>query len=219
MAFLCETGRYFYYPRVSLSTNFSDAGTHQRSNTRYQVQLQNRMVAYRFPEFGASDAVYDVFYERLPNAFSEVIPLPPDQELIIDLYGNRAISRKNRGRLILTSKRFETEPIRSYGLKLKPHEDNIIRNIPGDELFLYTLTSEIFDEPSGMRAVSEPELTYWAGLKPNLLAKYSDIHLRKELEKQIDDLSFLKHLRVKMWMRAVRRWRIRTLKRLGLIEK
>ena len=75
MAFLARQP-ILLLPSRFVDTNFSDAGTHQRSNTRYQVQLQNRMVAYRFPEFGASDAVYDVFYERLPNAFSEVIPLP-----------------------------------------------------------------------------------------------------------------------------------------------
>lgn len=219
MAFICETDRHFYYPRVSLSTNFSDSGTHQRSNTRYQVQLQNRAIEYRFPKFGASESIYDVYYERLPGSFRDIAREYPEKELIVDLYGNRAISRKDHGRLILTSKTLESEPIRSYGLKLKPHEDNVIRNIPGDEIFLYLLDSEVFDEPSGMRAVSEPELTYWAGLKPNLLAKYSDIHLRQELEKHLDDLGFLKHLRTKMWMRAVRRWFIRVQKRLGIIQK
>lgn len=219
MAFICDTGQYFYYPRVSLSTNFSEAGTHQQSNTRYQVQLQNHAIEHNFPEFGASDSIYDIYYERLPRSFIDIAREYPKKELIVDLYGNRAISRKDRGRLILTSKTLESEPIRSYALKLKPHEDNVIKNIPGDEIFLHLLDNEIFDEPSGMRAVSVPELTYWAGLKPNLLVKYSDIHQRQELQKHLDDLGFLKNLRFKMWMRAVRRWFMRIQKRLGIIQK
>ncbi|WP_051254314.1 glycosyltransferase [Arenibacter latericius] len=133
IVYLIEKNKFFLYPKVSLSTNFSDQGTHavQDSNT-YQVPLlQHASRRFNFSELEESYSTYDAFFENLKlHKFLEI----NKHQLCVDLNGYRTEFNK---RYILTSQILNYEVIRTYGKSLKPIEANIISNIPGKEIFLY----------------------------------------------------------------------------------
>lgn len=69
--YLIDTKKYFLYPRVSLTTNFSEEGTHAKqgeTNADLQVPLAGRVNTeyhYRFGTPWEMRAVYDAFFENV----------------------------------------------------------------------------------------------------------------------------------------------------------
>ena len=129
--------KYFVYPYISYSTNFVEIGQHcKTSNTVYQVPMEySSTKKYHFAKFGALNAAYyDAFFERV---MLEKSVLGLDGEVEVDLYGNKVI--KSSVRYLLSSKRLDRKIIKRYGLQLRPHEMNVIFDIPGEDLFLYDL--------------------------------------------------------------------------------
>nr|WP_299381556.1 hypothetical protein [Allomuricauda sp.] len=133
ITYLVEKNKYFLYPKASLTTNFSDAGTHVgNDSTIYQVPLDNgKPREYRFSKIGETRAVYDAFYEN--RTLHTVLKLN-SEELSTDLYGYKSQHKK---RFLLSSKILDYRIIRTFGKSLKPHEDNVLRSIDGTEIFLY----------------------------------------------------------------------------------
>ncbi|SNY99632.1 glycosyltransferase [Flagellimonas pacifica] len=133
IAYLIEHNRYFLYPKIALTTNFSDAGTHVgNDSTIYQVPLDYGVEReYNFSQIYEAQALYDAFYEneRLHNALNI-----NQDELCTDLYGYKSSVEK---RFVLTTKILDFQIIRSFGKSLKPHEDNVIQKVEGTEIFLY----------------------------------------------------------------------------------
>ncbi|MDC6385736.1 glycosyltransferase family 2 protein [Flagellimonas taeanensis] len=133
IAYLVENDLYFLYPKISLTTNFSDAGTHVgNDSTIYQVPLdQGKHRQYHFSTVENSFSIYDAFYENTKLH----IPLGLDrEELCIDLHGYKPLSGK---RYVLTPKMMDFVKDKSFGKSLKPHEDNIFCDTQGNEIFLY----------------------------------------------------------------------------------
>ncbi|WP_222983934.1 hypothetical protein [Flagellimonas meishanensis] len=139
ITYLIEKNNYFLYPRVAVATNFSDAGTHVgNDSTIYQVPLDYATnKKYRFSSLCEAKAIYDSFYES--EVLYESLGIGKD-EVCIDLYGCKSNSHE---RYLLTSKLLNHKIIRSYGKSLKPHEDNVIRGIEGNELFLYDTAIDV----------------------------------------------------------------------------
>jgi hypothetical protein len=133
ITYLIETNRYFFYPKISLTTNFSDAGTHvSADSTIYQVPLlYDDRKTYRFSRLEDSGAVYDAFYE---NAVLQNKIGFGDDNCCIDLYGYKPIQNE---RYWLTSKIYNYKIVKAYGRSLKPIEANIIQGVEGTDLFLY----------------------------------------------------------------------------------
>jgi hypothetical protein len=133
IAYLVEKDFYFLYPKISLSTNFSDAGTHVgNDSTIYQVPLDEGFQReYRFSTFVQSRAVYDAFYENV--LIGKLVKLEID-DLCVDLHGYKYADEK---RYVLTSKLLDHKILRSYGKSLKPHDANILHAIEGLDFFLY----------------------------------------------------------------------------------
>ncbi len=133
ISYLIEKDLYFLYPKVSLSTNFSDAGTHVgNDSTLYQVPLEyNRINKYCFSDIQNSNSVYDAFYEN--KKIAKKLELP-QSELCVDLFGNK---KETENIFLLTSDVLDFKIISSYGKSLKPIDANIFEEIEGDELFLY----------------------------------------------------------------------------------
>lgn len=129
-----ETGRFFVYPRVSLTTNFSDRGQHNEGHENgYQVPIQETHdVPYRFPDLDASRAVYDAFFEsmRLHGALGVGAG-----ELCVDLYG----MKRNRtgARYWLSMDRAPFQVTASFDLAFRPQEANILHAVPGSVIRLY----------------------------------------------------------------------------------
>lgn len=134
--FLVDKNYYFVYPRVSLTTNFSEVGTHRSvSSTCYQVPLQiSKSNAYNFVKLDHSESVYDIFFEnqKLHFKISDCIKINENDELTVNLFGEK----KEIGKYELTSLKKNSRVLVSFGRKLRPHELNVIFCISGEDIFL-----------------------------------------------------------------------------------
>jgi hypothetical protein len=138
IAYLVERELYFLYPKISLTTNFSDAGTHVgNDSTIYQVPLDyGPERQYHFSKVSQSNSVYDAYYENM--RLHEALGLDRE-ELSVDLYGIKPMMGH---RYVLTARLWDKHIVASFGRSLKPHDDNILRKIAGHELFLYDIQKE-----------------------------------------------------------------------------
>ncbi len=136
IAFLIKNNKYFMYPKISLSTNFSDAGTHVGSDsTKFQIPLAFfRKEKWNFSEIKMSSSVYDAFYEN--TTLHRNMGLK-SKELTVDLYGYK---EPGKTRFLLTSQILNYKIIKGFSKSLKPIDANITSHILGNDLFLYDTT-------------------------------------------------------------------------------
>lgn len=135
--YVIEKNQFFLYPKKSLTSNFSDAGTHVNcDNTNYQVPLQERVIDYIFPELEDSNCVYDAFFENY-NVARELGY--NREEFALDLYGSKM---KSRHHYILSRRILDYRILKCYGCSMRPHESNIKYDIPGCDFFLYDTTQK-----------------------------------------------------------------------------
>lgn len=126
-----ETNRYFSFPRRSLSTNFSEIGTHFTVDTSlYQTPLLSHSKAWNFSRLEASKSKYDCFYELS----QESIKILFKGDIEFDLYGTKRLSDVTSKYLV--SRKNCRKPIVQYSDKLIPSELNIFYGIGGSELTL-----------------------------------------------------------------------------------
>lgn len=144
IAYLVEKDKYFIYPKKSLTTNFGEAGTHvNMSNTTHQVPLQNSPIRYRFSTLEESSSIYDAYFESV-SVSNKVIN---DNYVAIDLYGKKDASLLAcKYRYILSRNALPYKIEKRYGCDMRPHEENILHNITGNDFFLYDT-----DMPVSMR--------------------------------------------------------------------
>lgn len=144
-AYMVMEGKYSINPYTSLTTNFSDAGEHgSANNTVVQVSLQQGRRQYQFLPL-AQLVKYDIYSNNL--LLHDVLGLSRE-EVCLDLYGVRPNDKNCR--FILTVKRLPYKVIHSYGLYMRPHELNVIEDIPGNDIYLYD-TTEKDRKPKGGR--------------------------------------------------------------------
>ena len=126
-----EKNKYFLYPNASYTTNFSEVGEHNNiatSNSQVNLFISLRD-SFRFKVFDKS-IKYDAFFER--EDIKAVFKID-SKNISVDLYGSKKLST----RYILTSKVLDYKVLNSFGMKLRPHELNIVKNVEGNEFFLY----------------------------------------------------------------------------------
>ena len=87
LKFLVENDLYYAYPKVSLCTNFSDPGEHYAKLTaKYQVALPiDNSTGEPFKPFEDALAVYDAFFELLPNRLNRLVPELANYDYVVDL--------------------------------------------------------------------------------------------------------------------------------------
>lgn len=133
--YLVEENKFFLYPKMSLTTNFSETGTHiNQDSTIYQVPLsyaQNTI--YNFSDLIQSKSCYDVFFENCKLSHSLGIK---QENLCIDLYGTKSMEQSKK-QYLLSSRVYDFKIVKSFARQLKPRDANIISDIPGNEFFLY----------------------------------------------------------------------------------
>jgi len=131
--YLVETGRYYVFPRQSLSTGMGDAGTHfSKSSAFFQVPLQGSKERFKFKSMDQSLSVYDSFFEILPDRLDRQVDWFKGMNYAVDLNGTK--SRHNiQADFVLTSRPGKS-PLHSFGRLMWPMEANIIENIPGSEI-------------------------------------------------------------------------------------
>lgn len=142
-------GKYFIYPYHSISTCFSDAGEHTiiQENSMQTVLETDFEKKYRFPKFGNSSAVYyDSFFEREKIIDKEIFLANVDltrnsnisaEKIEFDLYGQKDLLNLSNQPYLVTSQKQNISHICSFGLNLKPHEENILKGVPGEFFYLY----------------------------------------------------------------------------------
>lgn len=127
--------KFSIYPYTSLSTNFSDAGEHgDTNNSIVQVSLQQGHKHYKTLPFERL-IKYDVYSNNIGLADVLGVKL---NEICLDLYGVRPNDFNKH--YYLSVKRLPYKVLKSFGLYMRPHELNIIEDIPGDDIFLYDTT-------------------------------------------------------------------------------
>jgi len=134
--FCCD--KYFIYPYISLSSNFSDAGVHGGdNNSLLQVSLLYGKKSYNLPDF-KNLVVYDGFGNNKNLAkycgFS-------DDEICVDLYGNKGNLYGKKYWLSTLQLPFKVE--KSFALNMRPIDLNIINNITGKGIFLYNTSIKV----------------------------------------------------------------------------
>ena len=173
-----DTNKYFVYPYISYTTDFTDVGVHNpETNTRFQVPLQYLPVSnYHFAPFNDEAIKYDVYFEN-QNFFKDNI-----KDCEIDLYGAKYRANVCKKKYLLTTLELPYEIVKSYGLYLRPIELNILMEVSGRDIFLYDLTSrknikctdaykvKLYDYFTKERFLMQDE--YGAFLKNRLIKKY-----------------------------------------------
>lgn len=126
-AYLVDTNKFFVYPRVALSTNFSDPGQHAILDSTYQVDLLfDIKKSYRFCRL-IDGICYDGFFENLK------LEIVDYDDLTIDLYCNKKVYNK----YLLSTAILPFKVERSYALRMRPHELNVINDISGKGIYMY----------------------------------------------------------------------------------
>ncbi len=138
--YLIETDRYFIYPKLSFSTNFSEIGVHHKErHSVLQVPLELRKRRLKFLPFDDIQEKYDAFCELHVDSFKRICPYLEGYDVEIDLYGSKP-SNAVRASFLLTSKQC-VDPKMSYAMALKPHEVNVALGLTGSEFHLAPTTS------------------------------------------------------------------------------
>ncbi len=138
VTYLIVKNKYFLYPKISLTTNFGEVGTHNSDeSTAYQVPLrfgvENR---FSFSSLKESNSVYDAFFENTKiSEYQDIEHI----DLCVSLYGYKPLCKEKQ--FFISSKKLNFKILKTYGCSLKPMDANILLNIAGNQIFLYD-TSE-----------------------------------------------------------------------------
>lgn len=166
-AYLIATGRYFSYPRFSLTTNFEDFGAHANTKGLFQVPLLMGERQWKFGRIGDSLAVYDAHFEPLAENLKRIAPALAGHDFAVDLLGQKSshfltrpwtLTRRRGGGAVMT-----------FSGNALPLELNLHLQSPGDDFRLVpahaVLTGEI---------ALQMEFGYYAGVAKTPLLHLPD---------------------------------------------
>ena len=137
IAYLVSANKYFVFPRISLTTNFSsDAGTHlsKMMNNNFQVPLLLRQKIFNLSAFDESVAVYDAYFEIKGYCIKILNNELNEFDFECDFYGTKQQSQISTAFLI--SIRNCKNPLLTFGLFQIPLELNVIFNQFGNDITL-----------------------------------------------------------------------------------
>ncbi len=133
--------KYFVYPQFGLTTNFSEAGTHNdTSSIVYQCYTlsydNNDNIKFRFTSVSEACNVYDAYFENVKLKSL----LKSKNKIIADFYGEKKEEYiKKQTNLLLTTNKYNYKILKSYSLQMYPYEQNLLNNIEGTDIFLYDI--------------------------------------------------------------------------------
>ncbi|MEN8249992.1 MAG: hypothetical protein ABFS32_13750 [Bacteroidota bacterium] len=134
--YMADKKKFFVFPRISYTTNFNDPGTNYKKSVNFQGQTPLRLseISCRFKRFSDSYCVYDSHLELLPECLKQLSSGFDNFEFELDLYGVKDMASLNVPYVITTKPCSSHE--RGYRRALKPHEMNLIFELPGDDIHL-----------------------------------------------------------------------------------
>ena len=128
-----ENDKYFVYPYDSMTTDNVVPGVHCQTVTTYE---QAHLLYGKKTQFALNPTVkYDGFFEN--EAIPEWLGIDT-KEICVDFFGYNK-NRVNK-RYLLTREVLPYKIVKSFALQMKPYEWNIIKNVAGNDLFLYDTT-------------------------------------------------------------------------------
>lgn len=130
--YLLNTQRYVVYPRLSLSTNFADAGVHERGHNLHQVLLQTQAQSYHFLGVDDSKSLYDAFFEPCEPMVKQHCRALIPYDFDVDLYGTKETCFISKP-FVLSSRPAKNALFR-FGQKMFPPLLNVIYGIEGNDL-------------------------------------------------------------------------------------
>lgn len=138
-----ENNKFVVYPRVSLTSNFSDAGTNNVLDEiyLYQQPLLIEKKEFNFKKLNESICVYDSYYE-IDNSVSHDF-FEQYTDISFDLYGTKKL-HKIKSKYLVSTKICKS-PIETYSLSLKPHEMNVLNKLEGNDLN-FGLTTDFLEK-------------------------------------------------------------------------
>lgn len=154
--YFVENNKYTVYPYMSLTRCCGEEGEHLKNNkkvsnaSRIQVPLiESPLHDFRFADFDDEKAVkYDAFLERVIE----------NSGACYDLYGQKTQFKGYR--YVITPKNLNYKIVETYGLLLRPHEDNVRFGQKGDYFLKYDLSQR---QSNSSRIKSEEALMFYSG--------------------------------------------------------
>jgi len=204
--YMIESGTYFVFPRIALSTNWGEAGTNFRSDTsRYQVPLLMELREWKFSPLNQSLSIYDVQFEILPACLKRANPALAGFDFETDLCAVKEPDRIQKP-YVLTSRELEgcNEVALTFCATLFPLEMNVLLPSEGTGIRLVptsAIAGKIQREEKG--AVPIRLQTFQENLAKVLAyeAQKNEIkHLKGELKALRRDLH-IAPIRALLWLR------------------
>lgn len=135
ISYLVDQDKYFFYPRVSHTTNFGDLGqNHKGEFARYQVPIEMGQRAHRFGKLEESKAVYDAFFEPVVTKVNRSVWMDQFPNLEFDLFGDKHRFR-DETQYVLTTRRVRNV-IRTFAATMLPLEMNVYMEVEGEGINL-----------------------------------------------------------------------------------
>ncbi len=181
-AYMAETHRFVIVPYKSYVTNYTEAGEHSNeTSTCVQVPYVRRKELIKCGEIERL-IKYDSFFN--PIGLEDYLQVPQN-DLCVDLFSTRPNNRNCR--YILTTDILPFRVVRTFGLKTRPIETNVIDNIAGVGIYLYDLT--MADSSNKQEINTIESIQYRLQMfRPRLLYKYTEMHMKTVILRRIKSL-------------------------------
>lgn len=170
-AYLVASNKFFIYPVISLSTNFSDEGVHVRSgkcNNAWQTELLSGLKNW---QMGDVDSLvkYDTYFNLMgwKGDFG-------DSNVGLDLYGNRENITKFH--YLVSVRQLPYKIVKRYGIRLRPIENNLLLNIDGEGIYVYDMTI-----PCNNQYVETPQCFLMEYYLRNMNTRYLKDYLKQKV--------------------------------------
>lgn len=140
VAYCVLMNKFYLYPYESLSSNCSEAGSHNSFsfNSSYQVPL--RSYSINLKKYNIREMVrYDAFFENLSIISTLSFLNEISSKICIDLYGYKKNYKSYD--ILVTTNQLNIEPIKKIQLTYRPHELNLLYPIHGEGINIYDLSS------------------------------------------------------------------------------
>ena len=177
ITYIVAFDKYYVIPRISLSTNYSEVGEDVKiQNSDHQVRLlcDDKRI-FNFAPFECAKK-YDVYFENIDLIRLFVSDISTEG-ICIDLNGK---SRNiNGNRYLLSTRVLPYKVINNYGLVLRPIDMNIIKSVPGDDIFLYDTYTKSSKKCSNIAQIYRYEIR---GISLYMLLKYVVNEALKKIE-------------------------------------
>lgn len=133
--YLTHAGRFTVFPRVVLCTATGETGTHfARRTDFFHRPLFSEQRTFQLESLEDTLAVYDAFFELLPEKLRRLAPALASVEFDVDLYATKH-PENLRAELMLTT-RPARRAAQSFGAIHSPLELNFRQAVPGCEIVL-----------------------------------------------------------------------------------